>query len=71
MDARRVVDSIDSQLISTQRLLISLMPDLAAMSPARCGGITLSTSALNLSNSRMAVLVPTSTSFTSLLGGIR
>jgi hypothetical protein len=33
-----LVDSMLSQLMSTQRLLISLMPDLCAMSPARWGG---------------------------------
>ena len=60
------VDSIVSQFTPTQRLFMFSSPALRARSPARCGGMTLSTSAFTSSNSSLATLPDSS--FSSAFG---
>ena len=62
------VASSVSQFTPTQRALMFARPAWWAMSPARWGGTTFSTSALMSSNSKRAVLVVPSTCFNSALG---
>ncbi|MNC92583.1 hypothetical protein D3C83_90370 [compost metagenome] len=54
-------DSVVRQSTPHQRLLAVISPALTAMSPARCGGTTLSTSPFTSSTSSLTVLLRAST----------
>src|SRR5262245_21943317 len=61
-------DSAVCQFTAHQRLLAVTSFACCAMSPARCGGTTFSTSPLKESNSVLTVMLFTSTSFASWFG---
>ena len=66
-----LIDSNERKSTSHHLLLAVITPACAAMAPARCGGITLSTSAFTSSpNSNFAVIVATSTPVSCVVGTV-